>query len=95
MLPSALLVIISRKVNFAITVPNIQHLYFSMLLRMTKNSFQTSLAYLFVCLFVRLIISKASHSGQGRAENLHIIAPVFKKLKKIKKTSLFLVYRVI
>lgn len=95
MLPSALLVIISRKGNFAITVPNIQHLYFSMLLRMMKNSFQTSLAYLFVCLFVCLIISKASHSGQGRAEKLHIIAPVFKELKKIKKMTLFLVYKVI
>lgn len=77
MLPSALLVIISRKVNFAITVPNAQHLYFSMLLIMMKNSFPTSLAYLFVCLFVCLIISKASHKGQGRAEKPSHDRPCF------------------
>lgn len=84
MLPSALLVIISREMNFANTVLNVQHLCFSMLLRMMKSSFQTSLAYLFVCLFVRLIIHKASHKGQGRAEKPSHDSPFLRNLKKLK-----------
>jgi len=52
MLAPALLMIISRKANIAITVLNIQHLYFSLEVRIMKNNFQTTLAYLFICLFI-------------------------------------------
>lgn len=48
MLVPVLLVVISSKVNFISTVLNVQHLYFSLELRMMNNNFQTSVAYSFI-----------------------------------------------